>query len=120
MKTNSGFSAYLHPHVVVARLCLLLTLAVTASIFAQAGGSGTVTGTVSNQATGDLLPGALITVEGSGITATAERGGSYNIVLPEGNHTLLVGFSGLDPARVPVTVRSGQIVTHDVQLSSGI
>ena len=95
-------------------------LAVTASLFAQGSRNGTVTGTISNQATGDLLPGALITVEGTGITATAERGGTYSLAVPDGTHTLVVGYSGLDPARVSVTVSAGQTVTKDIQLSSGV
>ena len=97
-----------------------LFLAVTASLFAQGTRNGTITGTISNQATGDLLPGALITVEGTGMTAVAERGGTYRITVPDGTHTLVVGYSGLDPARESVTVTAGQTVTKDIQLSSGV
>ena len=104
---------------VIMRL-LALGLLFGVSVFAQGGRTGTVRGTISNQATGDLLPGALITVEGTGATATAERGGTFSIAVPEGTHTLVVGFSGLDQARVTVTVPPGQTVTQDVQLSSGI
>src|SRR5687768_11063306 len=107
-------------HCALFRCCTFAVLAFATSVFAQGARNGTVTGTVSNQATGDLLPGALITVEGTGITATAERGGTYSVTLPEGSHTLVIGFSGLDSARVGVTVSAGQTVAKDVQLSSGI
>jgi hypothetical protein len=55
----------------------------------------------------------------TGLT-TAERDGTYSVTLPEGNHTLVVGYSGLDSARIGVTVSAGQTVTKDVQLSSGV
>jgi TonB-dependent receptor len=102
------------------RCCTVLVLAVATAVFAQGGRNGTISGTISNQATGDFLPGALITVEGTGITATTERDGSYRVMVPDGSHTLVVGFSGLDAARVAVTVSSGQTVTRDIQLSSGV
>lgn len=91
-----------------------------APLFAQTGRTGTVTGTISNQATGDLLPGALITVEGTGITATAERGGTFNLAVPEGSQTLVISYSGLDPIRVPVTVTAGQTAVRDIALTSGV
>src|SRR5687768_8646483 len=120
MKTSSSIphSSASWRHLVLRLVAV--TLCVSGSLFAQGARNGTVTGTVSNQATGDLLPGALITVEGTGITTTTERGGSYSLTVPEGSQTLIVGFSGLDPARVPVTVLPGQAVTKDVQLSSGV
>lgn len=98
----------------------LFSLVSATQALAQNARLGTVTGTVSNQATSDLLPGALITVEGAGVTAVAERGGTYSVSVAEGSHTLVVSFSGLDPARVPIVVTAGQTVVRDVQLTSGI
>ena len=103
-----------------ARLCFLIALGVAFPLFGQPARTGTVSGTVSNLATGDFLPGAIISVEGSTMTATAERSGAYSISLPEGSHTLVVSFSGLDAARVPVTVTGGQPTVKDVQLTSGV
>jgi iron complex outermembrane recepter protein len=87
---------------------------------AESSPKGTVSGLVSNQATGDLLAGALIVVEGTHLSTTTERGGGFSLSLPEGAHTLLVSFSGLDPARVPVNVTTGAPAVRDVQLTSGI
>jgi TonB-dependent receptor len=101
-------------------LCPAFFALLVAPLFAQTGRTGTVTGTISNQATGDLLPGALITVEGTGITATAERGGTFNLAVPEGSQTLVVSFSGLDTTRVPVTVTAGQTAVRDITLTSGV
>ncbi|WP_414661815.1 TonB-dependent receptor [Horticoccus sp. 23ND18S-11] len=107
-------------HRVVRCLLGSLALLVAGAALAQTPRTGTVTGTISNQATGDLLPGARIMVAGVGATAIAERGGTFNLTLPEGAHTLLVSFSGLDPASVTVTVGAGQSVVRDVQLSSAV
>lgn len=101
-------------------LCPALLALLITPLLAQAGRTGTVTGTISNQATGALLPGALITVEGTGITATAERGGTFNLAVPEGSQTLVVSYSGLDPMRVPVTVTAGQTAVRDIALTSGV
>src|SRR5688500_3630178 len=79
-----------------------------------------VTGQVSNQATGDLLPGAVIQVEGTSIVTATERGGNYSLSLPPGNHTLLVSFAGLDPVRETITVTAGQRLTKDVALTSTV
>jgi len=81
--------------------------------------AATVSGRVSNQATGDLLPGASVQVEGSGLGTSTERGGTYSLELPAGPHTLLVNFAGLDPARIPVTVTTAALV-KDIELTSGI
>ena len=84
---------------------LSLTLAVPPHVRAAQEGRAAagpvvlVTGQVSNQATGDLLPGAVIQVEGTSIVTVAERGGNYSLSLPAGTYTLLVTFAGLDPVR---------------------
>ena len=104
------------------RLSVSLTLLTCAFLAVAADSSrvARVSGVVANQATGDLLPGALIVVEGTGTTITTERGGSYSVSLPEGTHTLVVSFSGLDTARVQVTVTGTAPIVRDVQLTSGI
>ena len=82
--------------------------------------TGVVTGFVTNQATGDLLPGAVLAVEGTGVTGATERGGGFTLTVPAGSHTLLVSFAGLDPARVPITVTAGSTLKKDVGLTSGV
>ncbi len=87
---------------------------------AQTSATGTLTGVVTNQATGDLLPGALLAVEGTGVTGVSERGGGFTLTVPAGQHTLLVSYAGLDPARVPITVTAGGTARRDVGLTSGV
>src|SRR5688572_13336400 len=103
-----------------ALVCALAVLGWSGAFGAENTRLGTVTGSITNQATGDLLPGALIAVEGTSTSTTTERGGGYTLSLPEGTHTLVVNFSGLDAARVPITVTPGQALVRDVQLTSGV
>lgn len=102
------------------RACAALFLLLGVHLAAQGPRSGTVIGTVTNQATGDLLPGALLAIEGTSLSATAERGGTFNLTLPEGEYTMVVSFAGLDATRVPLAVRAGDTLVKDVQLTSGI
>jgi len=90
---------------------------VAVNVYAQ---PGTITGVVSNQATGDLLPGAMLQIEGAGASAVSERGGTFSISAPAGPQTLVVSYAGLDTLRLPVTVTSGQSTNYDVKLTSTI
>lgn len=102
--------------LVPRRVALLALLAMAQLPLAHA---ATVSGRVSNQATGDLLPGAIVLVEGMGISTSTERGGTYSVELPAGTHTLLVSFAGLDAARIPVTVTTSSFI-KDIELTSGV
>ena len=82
--------------------------------------NGVISGTVTNQATGDLLPGATLTIEGTSISGASERDGAFSLAVPAGAQTLVVSYAGLDPARLSVFVTAGQTATRDVQLTSQI
>src|SRR5262245_24546501 len=69
-----------------------------------ADGSGTVTGSVSNTATGNLLPGAKVEVPQLSASALTDNTGRYILNLPAGTHELVVSYTGLDTMRQSVTV----------------
>lgn len=98
-------------------VCALLLFAPS---FASAAGSGLVTGVVTNAATGDLLAGARVQVEGAAAEATSERGGIFALTAPAGAQMLVVSFSGLEPKRVPIVVPAGGEVAVEVALTAGI
>src|SRR5262245_24362671 len=102
----------------IARLGTTLAL-LAGNPLVSATAATSITGRVSNAATGESLPGASVRVEGSNIVTTSEPGGLYNLALPPGDHTLVVSYSGLDVARVPVAVGTTPLVKN-VELSSGI
>jgi iron complex outermembrane recepter protein len=107
----------------IIRLALgLLTLFVNQAAVAQPATAsqptGTVTGRVLNQATGDYLEGARIELGNQMVTSG--RGGTYRLQLPAGMHQLTVSYTGLDRATVPVQVDAGRTLTRDVALTSGV
>lgn len=107
-------------HRVFRRGFVGVLLLLGASLFGQRPNEGTVTGVVSNKATGDLLSGASITVEGSPLSATSERGGEFTLQLPAGTHTLMVSYAGLDAQKVQVNVDAGRTVATNVALTSNV
>jgi iron complex outermembrane recepter protein len=82
--------------------------------------TGTITGRVSNAATGSYLESATVSVEGTNAQTSTTRGGEYTLSVPPGRHTVIVGFTGLDTARESVEVRAGTAAVKDFALTSGI
>ncbi len=102
------------------RFCLLLSVFLSCQLFAQQDPVSTIVGRVSNQATKDLLPGAIVQIEGTSVSTTSDRGGMFRIEVPAGTRTLIVSFTGLDTARIPVEATAGATITQDVLLTSSI
>ncbi len=85
--------------------------------FAQVAASGTISGRISNAATGAYLEGAEVSV-GNGAPALTNREGAYTLIgVPVGPQTVRIYYTGLDVATQPVQVQPGQ--TADVSLSLG-
>jgi hypothetical protein len=85
----------------------------------QMAATAMISGRITNQSTGDSLPGAVVQIEGINISTVADRGGMYSLNIPKGSHVLTVSFSGLDTTRVDVAVPGGHVV-KDVELTSQI
>ena len=105
---------------VVARLVragtLLLALAVPSASTAHA---ATLTGNISNVATGNLLEGAQVAVPSLGLSALTDNTGRYVLPsLPAGTHEVVVTYVGLDPARTTVTVNDSASTTRNFDLTS--
>src|SRR3989339_1771354 len=74
-------------------LSLFLLAAVPAAIFAQS--PVKITGIVTDRETGKPLPGANISVAGTGFGAVADEEGRYSLLdLPSGEYRLQVSFIG--------------------------
>ena len=100
-----------------AALCVLVALGPT-SARAQAA-TGTISGRVLNQGTGQYLRSAVVTVVGTNIAANSEAGGTYVLSgVPAGVARIAVTYAGLDPAEITVNVTAGQTLTADVNLTS--
>jgi len=98
----------------------LLALALVASRAAATEG-GTLTGTINNRATGDLLEGAKVVVPQLGISALTDNTGRYVLPnLPAGTHEVVASYVGLDAMRGQVAITPGHRVVRDFDLTTGI
>ena len=80
---------------------------------------GIVRGQVTDAATGDVLPGAHVIVDGTSIGAATDRDGNYILArVPSGVQTLTASFLGYEPMTVEVTVQRRTTVTQGFALQT--
>lgn len=83
--------------------------------------TGTVSGSVSNTATGNLLPGARVEITGLGRTALVDDTGRYVLTdVPAGTHEIVASYIGLDSLRAQVLVTAGGRAERSFELTTGI
>lgn len=99
-----------------------LALILAALAFAQpAPQAGTITGSISNTATGNLLEGAKVELPQLGLSALTDNTGRFVLNgVPAGTHEVVATYIGLDPSQVTVAVQGGQRVVRDFDLTAGI
>ncbi len=94
-------------------------LAMPAAQAAEA--TGTLTGSVSNNATRNQLEGAVVALPALNVTALTDNSGRFTLSnLPAGTHELVITYIGLDTVRERVSVGAGQRVSRDFSLTTGI
>src|SRR5258706_11015843 len=95
----------------------LLALAST-SLHAQTA-TGTITGRILNEGTGQYLRSAIVTVPSTNLSTVAEAGGTYVLTgVPAGTAWVVVSYAGLDPAETTVNVAAGQTVTQNFNMTA--
>ncbi len=82
--------------------------------------SGRIAGTVTNQATGDLLTGARVQLEGLVTEAESDRDGAFAVAAPAGPVVVLVSFAGLETLRRTVEVPAGGEVRVEAALTAAV
>lgn len=98
-------------------LAVALVFLAPASAFAQSGGS--ITGKVTESASGTGIPGATVVVEGTSLGALTGPDGKFRIAnVPEGAHTIIARRIGFGAQRATVTVKAGAEVKADLVLTS--
>ena len=89
-----------------------LMLLVPGLALAQTAGTGTISGSVINEATQKVLERALVTVAGTTLSTLSDADGSFRINgVPMGPQTLQVSYAGLEEANVAVNVAAGSATT---------
>lgn len=102
-------------HTRVASAALIITLPGLAQPAA------TITGRVLNPETGEYLRNAQIRIEESGNSTASEDGGVYNISgVSPGRATVVVTYTGYQPATAVLEIRAGSRVTQDFELISSL
>src|SRR5215211_1264966 len=105
----------------VARVFAALALIMIATLRAigQSANTGAIEGRVLDEALGEYLQNARVTVEGTQLETFTDEGGYFVLGnVPAGAGKLRVFFTGLPLASVPVSITAGQTTTKDVTLST--
>lgn len=80
---------------------MVLSLALAAAV-SPAAAQATLTGTVTNSATGAVLEGARVQLKGSTLETTTDNLGAYRLEgLPAGEAVLLVTYTACPPPKPP-------------------
>jgi iron complex outermembrane receptor protein len=82
--------------------------------------SASVSGRVSNAATGGYLDGVKVAIQGTGRQVVTDREGRYVLAAPTGQVMLEVSYTGLDTQYIPVTLQAGATTAQDIALSAKI
>lgn len=95
--------------------CLLVTLALAQGEAAL----GTISGRVSNAATGVYLSNAEVTIEGLDRRTTTAQGGTFVFNnVPAGDYNVSVSYTGLDTLSLPAAVLAGESALLVFELKS--
>jgi iron complex outermembrane receptor protein len=86
---------------------------------ADASSAGTITGRVSNLATGNFLNNARVSLKGTDQVALTDEAGTFHLSrVPAGPAVLEVFYTGLDPQSVPVQIAADRVLVQDVTLTN--
>lgn len=98
-------------------LALLLALGLAAAGRVVAQGSGMITGTVTDEVTGEPLEGVRVSVEGSLLATTSSTRGTWRLIaVPSGTRVVMLSGIRRQPERRTVTVPVDGVVTLDLAL----
>lgn len=97
---------------------LSITLLAGATPIAVSGqATGTISGRVTDVATGEGIPSVAVRVQGTQLGGLTRADGGYRIVVPAGTHVVRAAFIGYGAAQETVVVAAGQTVTRDFALT---
>jgi hypothetical protein len=88
---------------------------------AQAAATGTLTGRVSNKATGTYLEGAVVRIVELNRIITTSREGQYVLAgVPAGEYTLKVSYEGLDVSTLTTVIAADTVTRADAALETAV
>ncbi|MCW9713252.1 TonB-dependent receptor [Aliifodinibius salicampi] len=97
----------------------VFVLALMFSGVTMAQDTSTISGTVTDQATGETLPGVNILVKGTAIGASTNLNGEYELDVPSLNDTLVVSYVGYTRSEIPINGRTSLDIELQPQAIEG-
>ena len=117
MKALLYVALQFRPAASAAWLLSVLLAAIVSPVFAQ----GSLTGTVTNAATGATLEGARVVLKGTGLETTSDGQGVYRFEnAPPGSAVVSVSYTGLSVTDMAVVVSATAPTRRDVGLTADI
>ena len=88
--------------------------------FTGAAQTGTITGVVTDRATGETLPGTNILVEGTTIGTISDENGQYELTVPAGEIVIKASFMGYHPTRLNLEIAPDEVKVVDIEMYADI
>lgn len=95
---------------------LLIVFLMTGVLGASSLHGQTLQGVVTEQESGETLPGATIQIEGTSRGTTTDIDGAYSISLSPGTYTVSFRFIGFATQRIEVSLSEGETITRNIAL----
>ncbi|NJL15543.1 MAG: TonB-dependent receptor [Microscillaceae bacterium] len=96
-------------------LLLLLGLLLWQPVYAQ---NGLLSGKITDEQTGQALPGASLRLEGTTNGTATDLNGEYRLSLPVGSYQLLITFIGFTDKKEAIEIQAGQTTVLNLSLVS--
>ena len=111
-------TTFIPRRISVSRLLALVYFSLGCfSVVSAQSATGTIEGRISNPATGAIIPGVQVTLEGTTRETFTDADGNYRLTqVPVGTVQLKAFLTGFPSARATLTVAAGQTVERDFQL----
>jgi len=81
---------------------------------------GIIRGRVTDGQSGDVLPGASITIAGKSYGTTSDVEGNYSLRVPAGSVDIIVSYIGFSTLETTVEVQEGQTIVENFTLESDV
>ncbi len=105
----------------LANLCIIAVFMIILSASAFAQQTGGISGTVTNQTTGNPLQGANVSLDGTPLNTQTDRSGKFQLLrIPGGARTVSISYLGYETKVVEVNVNPGEIVSTNTSLGVSI
>ena len=95
---------------------LYLTFLLTGMLSVSLLHGQTIRGVVTDQETGETLPGATILVKGTTIGTTTGMDGEYSLEVTPGTYTMTFRFIGFSTKEIEISISEGESITRNVEL----